>query len=152
MIDTSRLPIPASLNVTELAKRWGCTVHRVLQYIDCGLLTASHLGWMQDVDGGSGDEYGYEIFLEEISRFEQEHGMVKGDKGLKLKDDEDVSSKTRNSYLKLIRVLCDFSIDGLTGRPHTDAEAVIAALKSRGKDCPVGTAALAKYLKDAAGL
>lgn len=61
-------------------------------------------------------------------------------------------AKTRNSYLRVIEALSLALIKGTTGKPHTDAEAVLAALATAGIDAPIKKDALANYLKEAKGL
>jgi hypothetical protein len=60
-----------------------------------------------------------------------------------------LTSKTENSYLRLIQALAEYATDGLTGKPSTDANAIEAALKSKDIQCPVGNKALAGYLEKA---
>ncbi|MDB4431211.1 hypothetical protein N9137_02355 [Pseudomonadales bacterium] len=62
------------------------------------------------------------------------------------------AAKTKNSYLRLIRALSDHAVEGLTEIPTTDANAVLAALKSKQIDAGIKTRALADYLKEAAEL
>lgn len=60
-----------------------------------------------------------------------------------------LSPKTENSYLKLIQALAEYATNGLTGKPNKDAGTILAALNSKGIDCPVGDKALAGYLEKA---
>jgi hypothetical protein len=59
------------------------------------------------------------------------------------------STKTVNSYLKIIAALTDALIGGRTGTPNTDAEALLAALSAKNVTAPVEKKTLAKYLKEA---
>lgn len=63
--------------------------------------------------------------------------------------EKSLSSKTENSYLKLIQALAEYATGGLTGIPATDANAIEAALGSKNIKCPVGDRALRDYLKAA---
>lgn len=148
MSKKTNLPEYKNYNVTELAKRWGCDPERILRYILDGMLNA----YNPEIEEGEsfydvvGDQYGWEIPLGCIIAFEEEYMLFQ----VPCEDDKGhVSPKTRNSYLRLIRALCDYTIDGLTGIPHKDAEAVIRAIEEKGKESPVKSAALASYLKDA---
>ncbi len=83
-------------------------------------------------------------------------------------DQKKLSPKTKNGYLRLIAALSEVVIDGLTGRTHTDAQAVLSALeayynkelekvdaKSRGSfrfQEPIKDKAFAKYLEEAKAL
>lgn len=62
------------------------------------------------------------------------------------------ATKSKNSYLKTIAALSDALIDGLTGRPNTDAEAVLASLSGKGVAAPITPKTLANYLKEASEL
>ena len=62
------------------------------------------------------------------------------------------AAKTKNAYLKTISSLSAALIGGLTGKPNTDAEAVLAALAEKAVEAPIGEKALANYLKDAGDL
>lgn len=59
------------------------------------------------------------------------------------------SPKSRNAYLRTIAALGYALIGGSTGKPHTDAVAILAALASEGVEEPLGSEALASYLKQA---
>ena len=59
------------------------------------------------------------------------------------------SPKSRNAYLKTIEALSCALIGGLTGKPNTDAEALLAVLALKKIVPPVGKKALAQYLKEA---
>ena len=63
--------------------------------------------------------------------------------------EKDTSTKSANSYLKTIYALSDALVDGLTGKPNTDAECILAALATKGVDAPVGKKTLADYLAKA---
>lgn len=148
MSKKTNLPEYKNYNITELAKKWNCDPERILRYILDNMLIA----YNPVIEAGEscydfvGDQYGWEIPLASIIAFEEKYNLFQ----MAGEDNQDeVSPKTRNSYLRLIRVLCDYTIDGLTGIPHKDAEAVIRAIEGKGKECPVKSAALAKYLKDA---
>ncbi len=60
-----------------------------------------------------------------------------------------IAKKTINSYLKTIAALSDCILDGLTGAPTKDAQAVLMALEAKGIEGCVGQKTLAKYLTDA---
>ena len=62
---------------------------------------------------------------------------------------EDVSTKTKNAYLKTINALAMTLISGSSGKPHSDAEAVLSLLDQAGIDHPVSKRKLAEYLKEA---
>ena len=59
----------------------------------------------------------------------------------------DITTKTKNSYLKTIRALSEALIDGLTGVPGKDANAVLTALELKGISHPVTAKTLASYLQ-----
>ena len=59
----------------------------------------------------------------------------------------ELSTKSKNSYLKTIGALAEALIDGLTGKPNTDAEAILAALASKKVEVPVSNKTLASYLE-----
>jgi len=59
----------------------------------------------------------------------------------------ELSTKSKNSYLKTIGALAEALIDGLTGKPNTDAEAILAALASKQVEAPVSKKTLASYLE-----
>lgn len=59
----------------------------------------------------------------------------------------ELSTKSKNSYLKTIGALAEALIDGLTGKPNTDAEAILAALASQQVEAPVSKKTLASYLE-----
>ena len=62
---------------------------------------------------------------------------------------EDVSTKTKNAYLKTINALAMTLISGSSGKPHSDAEAVLSLLDQAGIEHPVSKKKLADYLKEA---
>ncbi|MDC0403732.1 hypothetical protein OAM26_01680 [Porticoccaceae bacterium] len=62
------------------------------------------------------------------------------------------ATKSKNSYLKTIAALSSALIGGLTGKPTTDAEAVLAALAGKNVEAPIKDKALANYLKEAGEL
>lgn len=62
------------------------------------------------------------------------------------------ATKTKNSYLKTIAALSEALIGGLTGKPNTDADAVLAALAGKNIEAPIKNKALANYLKEASEL
>lgn len=62
---------------------------------------------------------------------------------------DEPNPKSKNSYLKTILALSDALIDGLTGKPSTDAQAVMSRLADKGVDCPFGEKTLSNYLKEA---
>jgi hypothetical protein len=62
---------------------------------------------------------------------------------------EDVSTKTKNAYLKTINALAMTLISGSSGKPHSDAEAVLSLLDQAGIKHPVCKKKLADYLKEA---
>lgn len=66
--------------------------------------------------------------------------------------EKDLSTKRKNSYLKTIAALSEALIGGMTGKPNTDAEAVLAALASKSVEAPIKNKALANYLKEAGEL
>ncbi|MDV7210134.1 hypothetical protein [Azotobacter beijerinckii] len=59
------------------------------------------------------------------------------------------SSKSRNAYLRTIAALGDALIGGGTGQPHTDADAILAALAAKGIAPTLESGTLARYLKQA---
>jgi hypothetical protein len=59
------------------------------------------------------------------------------------------TTKTKNTYLKTIAALSEGLISGLTGKPSTDAEAVLVALARKNVEAPITSRALANYLKEA---
>lgn len=59
------------------------------------------------------------------------------------------SPKARNAYLRTIAAMGNALVGGLTGKHHTDAEAILSVLASKGIAEPVGKAALSDYLKEA---
>lgn len=63
--------------------------------------------------------------------------------------EKQLAAKTENSYLRLIQALAEYATDGLTGKPNKDAGTILAALNSKGIDCPVGDKTLAGYLEKA---
>lgn len=63
--------------------------------------------------------------------------------------DKPPSTKTVNSYLKVISTLSEALIDGLTGVKNTDAEAVLSVLDLKGITRPVSKKTLAHYLEEA---
>jgi hypothetical protein len=70
--------------------------------------------------------------------------------------DDNLNPKTRNSYLKTIYALSNALIDGLTGQPYKDAEAILFKLslnqdedEGKSTEPPVTSKTLAAYLKDA---
>jgi len=62
------------------------------------------------------------------------------------------SPKSRNAYLRTIAALGYALIDGSTGQPHADANAILAAMAARGIEAPIKSDALAGYLKQAEGV
>ena len=62
---------------------------------------------------------------------------------------DEPNPKSKNSYLKTILALSDALIDGLTGKPSTDAQAVMSQLAGKGIECPFGEKTLSNYLKEA---
>ena len=62
------------------------------------------------------------------------------------------ATKTKNSYLKTIAALSEALIGGLTGKPNTDAYAVLVALAEKSVEAPIKDKALANYLKEAGEL
>lgn len=60
------------------------------------------------------------------------------------------SPKSRNAYLRTIAALGYALIDGSSGQPHPDADAILAVLGAKGIAAPVGPKTLADYLKQAA--
>lgn len=54
--------------------------------------------------------------------------------------------KSRNAYLRTIAALGHALIGGGTGKPNTDANAILAALDKKGIEPPIKSAALADYL------
>lgn len=62
---------------------------------------------------------------------------------------DEPSPKSKNSYLKTISALSDALIDGLTGKPSTDAQAVMSQLAAKGIGCPFAEKTLSNYLKEA---
>ena len=56
------------------------------------------------------------------------------------------STKSKNAYLKTIGALSEALIDGLTGKPNTDAEVILASLASKKVEEPVSKKTLAAYL------
>jgi hypothetical protein len=61
----------------------------------------------------------------------------------------EISTKTKNAYLKTISALSMALISGSTGKPFTDAEAVLSLLDKAGIEHPVSRRTLADYLKEA---
>ncbi|MEX1670343.1 hypothetical protein AB4876_15595 [Zhongshania guokunii] len=61
----------------------------------------------------------------------------------------DISTKTKNAYLKTISALSMALISGSTGKPFTDAEVVLSLLDKAGIEHPVSRRKLAEYLKEA---
>lgn len=59
------------------------------------------------------------------------------------------SSKSRNAYLRTIAALGYALIDGGTGKPNTDANAILAELDRKGIPSPLASGTLADYLKQA---
>ena len=70
-------------------------------------------------------------------------------KQAKVNSNLEPGTKSINSYLKTISALSDGLIEGLTGKPNTDAEAVLAALASKRVDAPLSKKTLANYLERA---
>ena len=64
-------------------------------------------------------------------------------------DDKPPSTKTTNTYLKVISALSEALIDGLSGKKNTDAEAVLSALDLKGVKPPASKKTLANYLEEA---
>lgn len=62
---------------------------------------------------------------------------------------DEPSTKSRNAYLRTIAALGYALIDGGTGKPHSDANAILAALAGKGVEEPVRAETLANYLKAA---
>lgn len=61
-----------------------------------------------------------------------------------------VSSKTKNSYLRVIQALSKTLLTkGLTGKDSSDAQLILQRLASNSVEAPIGKEALAKYLKEA---
>lgn len=58
-------------------------------------------------------------------------------------------AKSRNAYLRTIAAMGSALAGKPTGKHHTDAEAILSVLASKGIDEPVGKAALSDYLKEA---
>jgi len=93
------------------------------------------------------------IPTEEKNRFEEEYSKGKkndeveqsGNDGV----EKNISTKSKNAYLKTIQALSDALIDGLTGSNNKDANAILASLDIKGIDRPVGDKTLAKYLEEA---
>lgn len=65
---------------------------------------------------------------------------------------DEPSPKSRNAYLRTIAALGYALIDGTTGQPHTDANAILTALGAKGIEAPIKSAALAGYLEQAEGI
>lgn len=62
---------------------------------------------------------------------------------------QEISSKSKNAYLRTIAALGHALIGGTTGKPHSDAAAILAALAPKGIEAPIGSDALANYLREA---
>ncbi|MOA25469.1 hypothetical protein D3C78_1461940 [compost metagenome] len=60
---------------------------------------------------------------------------------------DEPSPKSRNAYLRTIAALGYAMINGSTGKPNTDANAILAELDKKGIEPPIKSAALADYLK-----
>lgn len=71
---------------------------------------------------------------------------------VKYKFNSEPSTKSKNAYLKTINALSKALINGLTGKPNTDAEAVLAALATKQVEEPVSKKTLAIYLEQADGM
>lgn len=65
-----------------------------------------------------------------------------------LNSNTELSTKTKNCYLKTIYALSAALCKGLTGNKHTDANAVLAALDAANVQHPIENKALAKYLDE----
>jgi hypothetical protein len=65
---------------------------------------------------------------------------------------DEPSPKSRNAYLRTIAALGYALIDGSTGQPHPDADAILAALAAKAITAPLQSGSLASYLKQAAGV
>jgi hypothetical protein len=63
-----------------------------------------------------------------------------------------ISPKSRNVFIRTIRALSEALIDGLTGKPYPDAEAILRALELKGIDAPISSRKLAEYLKESENL
>tara|TARA_R110001592_G_scaffold11568_1_gene56909 strand:+ start:1457 stop:2113 length:657 start_codon:yes stop_codon:yes gene_type:complete len=68
---------------------------------------------------------------------------------LKNTPENDISTKSKNAYLRTISALSMALISGSSGKPHTDAEAALTAIDSAKIERPVSTRQLTKYLKEA---
>jgi len=62
---------------------------------------------------------------------------------------DEPTSKSRNAYLRTIAALGYALIDGSTGKPNTDANAVLAELGRKSIPSPLAPGTLADYLKQA---
>lgn len=76
---------------------------------------------------------------EERDRFEREHSGAK---------EKELTTKTKNAYLKTINALSRALIDGLTGVAAKDANALLTALDLKGIEHPVTAKTLASYLQE----
>ncbi|MDT4860505.1 hypothetical protein FQZ97_950740 [compost metagenome] len=65
---------------------------------------------------------------------------------------DEPTPKSRNSYLRTIAALGYALIDGPTGKPHTDSDAILTALAAKGVEGPLKSETLAGYLKQATGV
>jgi hypothetical protein len=86
------------------------------------------------------------IPTEEKEQFEKKYSQ-QGKKGTNTS--MELTTKTKNSYLKTIHALSNALCDGLAGKVHKDAETVLAALDSKGVTHPVTSKTLAGYLTEA---
>ncbi len=68
------------------------------------------------------------------------------------KQADEPSPQSRNADLRTITALGYALIDGSTGQPHADANAILAAMAARGIEAPIKSDALAGYLKQAEGV
>lgn len=63
--------------------------------------------------------------------------------------EKSVSTKTKNTYLKLINAMANCITDGSTGSAYKDAEAAVVAMELKLGESPVSARTLSNYLTEA---